>query len=495
MQSAIDDKDSGITRVCADDVGAAMRSIASLSEYKRVFDCMRVFARLCVAPHKCKVVPLWAPFTRSIATTVAAAIAALIPDWSHFSVVAIAKYLGLMLGPAANDDSWAAPVRKWTERSKIIASSALSPTVSVQLYNARAVPTLMYVAQFMLPPDSIISFANARANSLIHTPPNTVTSKLLAQFGTIGGLSLLHAPFACLGALVRASLCTLSWTIPLADLRRSAAGESIELRRQYPAFDTPWPAHWVSSAICLTLGRLSEGTLDTGSKPLSDALRRAVALVRPLDSMVQKRAYASIVGQMPGKLLRDTLADRLAAHFPDYNMIIRFHVGDQWDSLRRRLTRAHSRISIPVIKSWLGGWCTSHRCHEPLRLPCLFGCPPDPSGAADSFGIPYGTDSWLHYGRCSKMWQLVYHALQVPLPPGFHQRIGLCDSGQTFVPVALAFDVYHSLKLNEESRSSHLHLLQHAPALHELAPRRAFLNELRRTLKPLFQAAARRLAS
>ena len=93
------------------------------------------------------------------------------------------------------------------------------------------------------------------------------------------------------------------------------------------------------------------------------------------------------------------------------------------------------------------------------------------------------------------MWQLVYHALQVSLPPEFHQRIGLCDSGHTFVPVALAFDVYHSLKLNEESLSSHLHLLQHAPALHELASRRAFLNELRRTLKPLFQAAARRLAS
>ncbi len=34
--------------------------------------------------------------------------------------------------------------------------------------------------------------------------------------------------------------------------------------------------------------------------------------------------------------------------------------------------RAHD--AMRVIKSWVNSWATSDRYHEPVILPCLFGC-------------------------------------------------------------------------------------------------------------------------
>ena len=41
----------------------------------------------------------------------------------------------------------------------------------------------------------------------------------------------------------------------------------------------------------------------------------------------------------------------------------------------KTLRTAHS---IKIFKTWVNGWCTSHRFHDPVRCPCLFGCTAKP---------------------------------------------------------------------------------------------------------------------
>ena len=43
-----------------------------------------------------------------------------------------------------------------------------------------------------------------------------------------------------------------------------------------------------------------------------------------------------------------------------------------------------------VLKTWLNGWVTSHRMHEPNLLPCIFGC----AGEQDTLS---------HYVMCSRV--------------------------------------------------------------------------------------------
>lgn len=70
-----------------------------------------------------------------------------LPEWVGFAVVSEALYLGVRIGPIAGRVLWGDAIAKWKGRSLEIARSGTPASPAADLYRARALPTLGYIAQ------------------------------------------------------------------------------------------------------------------------------------------------------------------------------------------------------------------------------------------------------------------------------------------------------------------------------------------------------------
>jgi hypothetical protein len=86
------------------------------------------------------------------------------------------------------------------------------------------------------------------------------------------------------------------------------------------------------------------------------------------------------------------------------------------------------------LKAIAGGWCTSHRLAEPVKLSCVFGC----EGEKDNFH---------HYILCPSMWHICAEALGGSAPVDIADRLCLSNiSTDSLKLLALAHGVYHATK-------------------------------------------------
>ena len=72
-------------------------------------------------------------------------------DWALFKIDGEAKYLGVYIGPCADDRAqWAAPAAKWYHLSQSLGDSHAAIQQHVSLYNTSAITCLTYVGQLFL---------------------------------------------------------------------------------------------------------------------------------------------------------------------------------------------------------------------------------------------------------------------------------------------------------------------------------------------------------
>eukprot|EP00972_Heterocapsa_arctica_P020325 2999317-Heterocapsa_arctica.AAC.1 len=119
---------------------------------------------LALNPRKCVLIPIADTFCEQLAEEVLLWLRANVPAWAHFAIVASGKYLGFIMGPGVRDESWKAPVAKWVLRGKMIACSAMAPSIGTMLYNERALPVLGYVAQVIPAPGLMFTMEMRAAN-------------------------------------------------------------------------------------------------------------------------------------------------------------------------------------------------------------------------------------------------------------------------------------------------------------------------------------------
>ena len=94
-----------------------------------------------------------------------------------------------------------------------------------------------------------------------------------------------------------------------------------------------------------------------------------------------------------------------------------------------------------VLKTWVNGWATMYRYHEPTLYPCLFGCHAKP-------------DDLNHYVQCPHLYALSKfvrgHASDDPLI-----RLGLVHpSADVFKHMVCVFAGYHAMR-NATRRGEH----------------------------------------
>ena len=116
-------------RVYADDLGMVLKNLAEqLPILMRCFDLFAAVSAVCLKPSKCVLVPLAkdADFQ-----AIRAMLAAIRPLLAHFNVATWAIYLGMALGPGADDNGWLAPVRKCMRRTMEVRALGLGLTLSM----------------------------------------------------------------------------------------------------------------------------------------------------------------------------------------------------------------------------------------------------------------------------------------------------------------------------------------------------------------------------
>ena len=101
MHIDVDSKGLGVTRACADDVGAVLFHIAAIKAYHTIFQVLETLANLRVNASKCVLVPLATADFDSVSGLIRHVLDQLAPRWVHDPMADFLKYLGFLLGPSA----------------------------------------------------------------------------------------------------------------------------------------------------------------------------------------------------------------------------------------------------------------------------------------------------------------------------------------------------------------------------------------------------------
>ena len=108
------------------------------------------------------------------------------------------------------------------------------------------------------------------------------------------------------------------------------------------------------------------------------------------------------------------------------------------DELLKALVPLNSHASMCIFKTFIGGWTTSIRMHEPIKRSCIFGCHSE-------------WDDLFHYLECPALWGISCDALGIEVPLNFSRRLGVVNpTVDSCRALALTFMIYHYTK-NEAS--------------------------------------------
>lgn len=136
------------SRAFADDIGTIIPQLLQLQALPDSFKIFERVSGLVLEPKKCVIVLLGRRIDAERIKAVKEYVCKVIPEWAAFDVRDCAEYLGLIVGAGGgNDTSWEKPLKHFRSRTSEIAKSELAPSIRVDFYSQRAVPTTSYVPQ------------------------------------------------------------------------------------------------------------------------------------------------------------------------------------------------------------------------------------------------------------------------------------------------------------------------------------------------------------
>ncbi|CAK0828297.1 unnamed protein product [Prorocentrum cordatum] len=158
----------GPARARADDIGCVVKHAQALRAVAEAMQVADAIAALSPKLTECMLVPLHAPFSVEVATTVRQALAAAVLFFAKIQIASALVYSGLVLSPAADESSCRlAQSIKVKLRSRLVGSGPLAASRLAANYTAGIAPVLSYVAQHRMMPQWLLkqAVANGRATS------------------------------------------------------------------------------------------------------------------------------------------------------------------------------------------------------------------------------------------------------------------------------------------------------------------------------------------
>jgi len=253
----IEISERGVVRGCADDVGAALKDISDLLTMKQVFDSAQTLAGLALKPAKVFIVPLIDRNLESLQTFAQQWLLRHVPSWAAFRGDLCAKYLGVYMGPGGGGKLWQNAISKWLSRSFAIAAAKAPMGTTLHLYNTRAIPTLLYLAQIAPLPVDVRRKELGVLSRLFHIPHNSLSRSAAYNLARWGSVRVDCPEIMAKACRLRAAVKTLdTWQVSLARMA-SAAQEHLPMDRFFAGLF--WGRQWDAPPFAACLSDASTG--------------------------------------------------------------------------------------------------------------------------------------------------------------------------------------------------------------------------------------------
>lgn len=352
--------------------------------------------------------------------------------WADVRVATHATYLGYTIGPSAGTVRWTDPMNKWHDRSRALAASEVTPSVTLQLYASRCVPTLDYLAAMTQPPPYLARKEMQTLATVLRTPFCAYPRGLVhfwRELGLPSAPSLAQRMMANrMTTSIRLHKLWSSWASRLRDMygemvSLAAMHEPLHIEKRW---DTPPRALVLEAAFCHGRDHPRPEVRQVFNEMLAGDTRRQSELYRAL--------AAAAHGECLVEALRPRVMHTLALVCrPD----VHIEVVDRALLRFRREARHHSPIFVlHAIRTWCNALGTSHRQQGGVSG-CVWNC------------APVSTDSLADYLNCAPLWNNIENALREPVSQ--LAKIGLdWDPDKSrrrrrspLLPLALAVPAYH----------------------------------------------------
>jgi len=429
-----------VSCMCADDVGSALRALKSLVRQHSVFKLASRVSGMHLKPSKCFIVVSCVALSEHVCACIRAWLETNIPEWSEFNIVAAGKYLGAFLGRNGCDLTYQGPCSKYFERVKEL-SLAKAPSLATTLrYNERCATVFSYVSQFMLPNDPL-SFAAMEqrcVHSILKLPPQCMSRELMHSYSDFCPVTPTAISSMCKATFVRFARSEAFEFINLKAFALEVLGDDQSLRN-------------------LGLNSIPNGGIE--DKPI---LNNIISAINNIDSFCISEDI--IQGDSRHLWIRDPFGMPLNRGSPQSELYKVYSISEKCSNFIHSLTQKlvvtvgdsrSGEISLPVnwfenllpilksvkshtamciFKTYIGGWTTSLRMHEPVKRRCIFGC----SGQWDDL---------YHYLECAPLWDIACKQINFETPHTFAARLCLVNpSKQGVQALALTFSIYHFVK-------------------------------------------------
>ena len=421
--------DLGRARACADDLGASLRKLSTLTVLHRIFVAAQRVSGLTLKPKKCLIVPTSMRCSPHTVECIRDWLVRNLPTWAHFQILPCGKYLGFRLGPTVGDSQWSDVLDKYRFLCHLIASAQTAASISSLRYRMRAFPVLSYIAQLAPLPEGFDKLEKWVLHKLVHFPFNALNRDAFFNLDFFGGPRLPSADVMSSASRLRTALITIPHWGDLMEEMRIAAEAYLSIDRALMGLH--WPAFWDSQPFARNLA--DAAALFPGSPQLHEAMHPHEEQLFARHRGTQKLATSILKPSLHPCTVAQLCATRLSNLMPEFAFLITTHRLEVTLGMVKKFLAPHPAMS--VVRTLCNGWCTTHRMHDPERLGCVFGC-------------PKASDTLAHYLQCDVLWALVSRALGHHLPVNAFGRVGVmrCSKG-ILHGIFLASHMYHAVKV------------------------------------------------
>ena len=396
-----------VARAFADDTAVVIADyVASIPVLGRLFKEFESISALSLNISKTVFIPLW-PLGSSVALRTY--IRELCSLWRDIAVKTCGKYLGFMIGPGSEDESWSKPLQKYLHRVEQWGSLNLGLYYNMQAYRTFIATVLSFVMQLAENPPDLDEHFSKAIRTLAKGPGNWITPSDAIH---LADCYAFPCSFQDPAMTAMASKLRVIATIAPDCFQRSKALEMLQIEHGRRPFPT-WHRRCFFSVLARCGDHLKKYGVTVEVVENSQRQSALASFQHISETIIRKKLQKTY---FPEARIRQKLAPWKLSGIPAYlerRVLSNLALLREW---------CPPRVMAVYYRSVWGGWVTDMRMRSLLESqgqrhlrPCVLKC-------------GWDEDSVYHYGRCEVFWRFLAQPRRGGLGIPF-----ACRSGEAFL--------------------------------------------------------------
>ena len=313
------------------------------------------------------------------------------PKWSDVSVQSCGKYLGFMIGPGKQLNSWSKCIAKYQQRADIWSRLPVGLFFGVQNYNTFVLSVLQYISQLEDVPQHVFDIEKNVVTRWVGGPGNWIHFDDLVN---LDSLFSFPVRFRCLDHIdIACKVRVAMYEIDDVSQRAAALQNDIIQASGTAQFDDSW----YSQSHLLVLDRAVRWANANGvsNDTVVNALNKCGEQpVNVFKVSIKKNFQKEVIAQLRSSpLLLFDARVRFRDKLSRWDLLLSLDEATHNTTLLfpRLRCLVTPRVMSAVLHTLFNGWCTRRRFQNRVSG-CLFGCAADTS-----------EDSIEHFVHCPKL--------------------------------------------------------------------------------------------